>query len=97
MHAPDAGSVIVDKVRFCRWRILRRAGTAFAAACIGPPGRVGDSEEAPGLRKGTRTGPAEKPTGEFVTHVHRNCASNEDDFRPKAKEHHKLAGTLQGY
>jgi len=30
MLVPDAGSVIVDKVRFCGWRMLRRAGMVSA-------------------------------------------------------------------
>lgn len=58
MLAPDAGSVMIDKVRFCGKRILRRAGTAFACTCMASLLRIGNSEEAPGLRKGTQAGRA---------------------------------------
>ncbi|HJR13005.1 MAG TPA: hypothetical protein VJ833_03825 [Rhodanobacteraceae bacterium] len=49
---------MIDKVRFCRKRILRRAGTAFACTCIAGLLRIENSREAPGLREGTQIGRA---------------------------------------
>lgn len=42
MLAPDAGSVMVGKVRFCGKRILRNRGTAFASTHF-VPGQIEDA------------------------------------------------------
>jgi hypothetical protein len=89
MHVPDAGSVMIDNVRFGRRRILRRARTTFA--CM----RAGVREGA-GLRREYQVVDAKASRG-FVTHFRRNHAGNKDDLRPKEKKHHKLVRTLQGY
>ena len=91
MLAPDAGSVMVGKVRFCGKRILRDRGTAFASTHF-VPGQIEDAWFA----QGTQTNEP-KPACKFVTHVRRIGAHNEDDFTLKVAKHHELARTLQGY
>jgi len=61
MLVQDAGSVMVDKVRFCRWRILRRAGTAFASTCSH---RLEVSETA---KKGRLCARGSRPDGQQVS------------------------------
>ena len=58
MLVPDAGSVMIDKVRFCRKRILRRAGTAFACTCIASLPRMETARKHRVCAKGTQAGRA---------------------------------------